>query len=129
MNLGVNIRDFLRLSGGYGTFTSSTLFANAGIPLGEESLRFTSYGGGARLLVPGWSLSPSAGLSYVHVKVASSTSGIVASEFGGGAGGHAHAAVGLDLTLRFGLHAAAGWNHSLKPGIGGMPYLNLGWFF
>jgi hypothetical protein len=118
VNLGYNVFDFLRATAGIGQVSAST---------GASTASATTLGAGARFLVPGWSLSPSAGLSVAYLAYASDGLGISLGNYGAG-GLHAYASFGVDWQTEGGFNLGLGYNVSFRSGFGGMPYINLGWF-
>ncbi len=118
VNLAYNVFDFLRATAGLGQVSAS---------VGNSSASATTVGAGARFLVPGWSLSPVAGLSLAYVGYSSTGGALSVGGFDSG-GLHAYASLGIDWQTASGFNVGAGYNLSTKAGVGGMPYLNLGWF-
>jgi hypothetical protein len=118
VNLAYNVFDFLRATAGLGQVSAS---------VGNASASATTVGAGARFLVPGWSLSPVAGLSVAYVGYSSSGGGVSVGGFNSG-GLHAYASLGVDWQTVSGFNLGAGVNVSTKAGVGVLPYLNLGWF-
>jgi hypothetical protein len=121
VNVAYNIFDFMRATGGFGQVSASASFGGA-----EVSAKATTFGLGTRFFVPGWSLSPVGGLSFAAVSV--SGSGVSVNNFSD-SGSHVYATLGADWQAASGFNVGVGYNISFKSGIGGMPYINLGWFF
>lgn len=121
-NVGFHLGDWARISGGYGTISST---------LGASKLEANTYGGQFNLFVPSWTFTPTFGVGYSKVDVTLTGSSVVGLDVGGftGSASHAFITVGLDWVSGIGFYFAAGWNHSLKSGVGGAPYVNIGWFF
>jgi len=120
-NANYNITDWVRATAGYGSITASVT--------GGE-LKATTFGAGARFFVPDWSFSPVAGISWATVSVTVSGTGVI-GDVGGfsGSGSHMYATFGFDWQTGMGFSLGAGYNLSLKSGVGGLPYINLGWYF
>ena len=124
INAGYNLTDYMRLSAGIGRLSSSLSFGGQ-TPI-EASV--TTVGAGAKFMVPGWSLTPTAGIGYSHVFY-SGTPGML--EVGGfsGNGGHVYVSGGLDWQAESGFNVGLGVNQSLRADVGSSAYINLGWFF
>lgn len=122
VNLGFNIFDFLRVHGGVGKISSSTSFGTSSV-----SASATTVGAGARLFVPGWNLSPTLGLGAAAVLYTSDGAAIRVQGFDA-SGAHVYGSFGLDWQTASGFNLGLGYNISFRSGIGGLPYLNLGWF-
>jgi len=122
-NLGINLASFLRICGGYGTISASSVDATSGT---TTTLSATTIGGGARLFVPGWNFSPTVGASYARVNL--SGTGTTVGGFGA-SGSHTYLSAGFDWQANIGFNLGFGYNYSLLAGVGGLPYINLGWFF
>ncbi len=127
VNLAYNITDFLRLNAGYGSFPSTSL--TVGTATG--TLSASSIGGGAKFFVPGWNLSPTVGINYTNLSVGMSGVSVSGLSVGGlsASGSVFYATFGLDWQTSYGLDIGAGYNFMFSPTTGGLPYLNLGWFF
>lgn len=120
-NANYNVTNWLRVTAGYGSVTASVT--------GGE-LKATTIGGGVRLFVPDWNFSPVGGISFASVSVSASGTGVV-GDVGGfsGSASHMYATIGFDWQTGMGFNLGAGYNLSLKSGVGGLPYVNLGWYF
>lgn len=120
-NVNYNIMDFLRATAGYGSFS----VAGTG---GDISA--STFGAGVRAMLPDWNFSPVVGLSWATVSVTFSGTGVL-GDIGGftGSASHMYATFGIDWQTGMGFNLGAGYNYSLKSGVGGLPYLNLGWYF
>jgi hypothetical protein len=112
INIAFNFTDFFRLTAGVGRFNSD--YNWGGYVFKTKSV---TYGGGARLLVPGWNLSPIVGLSWATI----ATEGFQDDH-------HLYAVAGAEWQLDLGLNIGAGYERSFDSKIGGLPYLNIGWF-
>ncbi len=121
-NLGYHLDDWGRLSGGYGTVSAS---------LGANKLEATTYGAQLNFFVSNWNLSPTAGLGWSNVDVTLTGSAVSGLDAGGFTASDSHffATFGIDWVASSGFHLAGGYNHSLKSGVGGLLYINLGWYF
>jgi hypothetical protein len=75
--------------------------------------------------MPGWSLSPTLGVHYAHVI----SEGLTYAGFGSTGGGHVSLSLGADYQSRSGFNAGLGYSLSLRSGVPGSMYANLGWFF
>lgn len=114
VSLGYNVFDFFRLTAGIGRFNSDYNYGGYVI----QTKSFT-YGGGARLLMPGWNLTPVVGLSWATIV----TEGFPNDDH------HVYAVLGLEWQTSYGLNLAAGYEQSFNSQIGGLPYLTVGWYF
>lgn len=124
LNAAYNALDFLRLTAGFGQVSSSLSLGGQ-----DASATATTFGAGARFLVPGWSLSPMAGLSFAYVDVTQSGGMTMTVNNFATSGAHVYGSLGLDWQASSGFNVGAGYNLSFKSGVGGQPYLNLGWYF
>ena len=113
ISVGYNVLDFLRLTAGVGRFNSD--YEYNGITLKTRSV---TYGAGVRFLVPGWNLSPVVGVSWATI----ATEGFPNDDH------HVYAVGGLEWQTDFGLNIGAGYERSFDAKIGGLPYLNVGWY-
>jgi len=120
-NANYNVMDWVRVTAGYGSITAT-------VTGGELSA--TTFGFGGRFFVPDWNFSPVAGISWATVSV-TVTGTSVLGDVGGfsGSGSHLYATFGFDWQTGMGFSLGAGYNLSLKSGVGGLPYVNLGWYF
>ena len=120
VNLAYNAFDFARFTAGIGKISAS---------IGATEASATTLGATSKFFVPGWNLSPVAGLGFSYVSV-SQTGGskITVSNFNDSAA-HVYATIGVDWQAASGFNIGAGYNVSFKSGVGGLPYLNLGWYF
>ncbi|MEX2117899.1 MAG: hypothetical protein WEB37_13540 [Bacteroidota bacterium] len=116
INANYNVLDFLRASAGYGTVTS-------------EGLTASTFGFGVRGMIPDWNFTPVVGLSWATVSV--TVSGVAIGDLYGFtvSGSHLYATFGFDWQTGAGFNLGAGYNLSLKPKVGGLPYVNLGYYF
>ena len=119
-NVNYNVLDFLRATAGYGSISVTS---------GGGELTATTIGLGVRGMVPDWNFTPVVGLSWATVSV--SVTGGATGDVGGfsGSGSHLYATFGVDWQTGAGFNVGAGYNLSLASGVGGLPYLNLGWYF
>ena len=124
INLHYNVADFLRASLGYGNMTMTTGVSLSGSGLATTESSMTTIGTGLTAMMPGWSLTPTAGLHFAMVNV----SGGAINGFSG-SGSHVYGTLGLDYQAKSGFNASLGLSQSLRAGAGGGLYLNLGWFF
>lgn len=112
LNVGYNATDFLRVVAGAGkvSFGTASVF---------------TLGGGPRVMVPGWSLSPVAGISAAYVSVSGDAgdNGFSASTV------HIYGTLGLDWQTSGGFNMGVGYNVAFRSGVGGLPYLHLGHYF
>jgi len=110
-NIGVNLTDFLRVNGGAGATVTGIINGN-------------TYGGSAKLFIPGWNLSPFIGYGYSVVKV--DFLGLVSKTFTG----VTYVQGGLDWTADIGFNFGIGVNKSINLGkVGAVPFLHFGWYF
>lgn len=125
INVDYSLFDFARVTAGFGYTTVSGTSGS-----GTWSLKATTLGAGVRFLVPGWNLTPIAGISYANVGITASGSsggqtinGLTASN------SLFYLSGGIDWTASSGFHVGAGYNMSLLAGVTGLPYVSLGFFF
>jgi len=120
-NANYNVIDWVRVTAGYGSVTASVT--------GGE-LKATTFGAGVRVFVPDWNFSPVGGISWATVSVTATGTGVI-GDVGGfsGSASHMYATIGFDWQTGMGFNLGAGYNLSLKSGVGGLPYVNLGWYF
>lgn len=114
VSIGWNVTELLRLTAGTGGFSSD--YDMGGFVLKTRSV---TYGAGARLMVPGWNLTPIVGLGWATI----STEGFTDDS------NHFYATAGVEWQTSLGLTLGAGYDQSFDSKIGGLPYLNVGWFF
>ncbi len=121
INVNYNALDWLRATAGYGSITVSVT--------GGE-LTASTLGAGVRAMVPNWNFTPVLGMSVATVTVSATGAG-VSGDVGGFAvsASHFYATIGFDYQAKIGFNIGAGYNVSLKSGVGGLPYVNLGWYF
>jgi hypothetical protein len=125
INLDYNALDFLRVTAGYGSITVS----GSGTGTSGE-LTATTIGAGVRLMVPDRNFTPVAGLSWATVSVEATGTSVTGTVGGFGASAsHLYATIGFDWQTSSGFNIGAGYNLSLKSGVGGLPYVNIGWYF
>jgi len=120
-NADYNVMDWMRATAGYGSIKADVT---------GGSLTATTFGVGARFFVPDWNFTPVGGISWATVSVKVEGTGVL-GDVGGfsGSGSHLYGTVGFDWQTGMGFSLGAGYNFSLKSGVGGLPYINLGWFF
>jgi hypothetical protein len=128
VNVAYNVLDYLRLSAGYGklTVTSGLAYNGNTGELSTQESSITTMGVGARAFVPGWSLTPSAGVHFAHVSYTGN--GLAAHGFEE-SGSHVYSTLGLDWQAKSGFNASLGVAHSFKSDVGNSAYLTIGWFF
>ncbi|MEP0823091.1 MAG: hypothetical protein HRF44_09610 [Ignavibacterium sp.] len=120
-NVNYNVTDFLRASAGYDSFSVSVTGGD---------LTASTFGAGVRAMLPAWNFSPVLGLSWATVSVSASGTGVIGDTGGFSASAsHLYATFGIDWQTGSGFNLGAGYNYSLKSGVGGLPYVNLGWYF
>lgn len=118
INAAYNLTDYLRLTAGFGQVKASVTLNGAS---SDQSM--TTLGAGAKLLYPGWSLSPVLSLGYSHVSI--DAGGIVADV----AANNVFMGVGMDWQAESGFNFGLGLNVAVSGASGTLPYVNLGWFF
>ncbi len=120
-NVDYNAVDWLRATAGYGSVKASVTGGD---------LTATTLGVGVRAMVPDWNVTPVVGLSYATVSI-SASGPFVSGSVGGLSASTSllYAAIGIDYQAGIGFDVGAGYNVALKSGVGGLPYVNLGWFF
>lgn len=121
INADYNLTDWSRVTAGYGSVSADVT---------GGKLTATTFGAGVRAMVPNWNVTPVVGLSFASVSV-SATGTTVTGDVGGfsASASHLYATFGLDYQAGIGFNVGLGYNVSLKSGVGGLPYINLGWFF
>ncbi|MBY0469778.1 hypothetical protein K2X30_01330 [bacterium] len=125
VNVAYNVFDFMRATAGFGQLTTTS-----GIDLttgNTTQASSTTIGFGSRFFVPGWSLSPTAGLHFASVSYSGNGSVTV-----GGfqrSGSHVYGSLGVDYQAKSGFNASAGMTMSFASGVGTAFYVNAGWFF
>ena len=126
VNVGYNVTDFMRASLGYGSIEVTTGMSVNGSSVATTSTKVTSVGAGLTGFMPGWNLSPTAGLHITNV----STEGDGEIEVQGfqGNGTLLYGSLGLDWQAGSGFNLAAGYNVPFGKGAGGL-YASAGWFF
>ena len=121
INGDYNITDWGRLTAGYGSVS---------VDVAGGTISATTFGGGIRAMVPNWNITPVLGLSVASVSV-SYSSPLITGDVKGFAASttHLYVTFGLDYQAGIGFNVGLGFNYSLKSGVGGLPYVNLGWYF
>lgn len=119
LNVAYNVFDFMRATVGLGKVSAS---------VGTAEATATTIGGGARFFVPGWSFSPVVGLSTAYVSVSQTDGMSISVKNFETSGMHLYGTVGFDWQSPSGFNVGAGYNLSFKSGVGGLPYINLGWY-
>ena len=120
LNIAYNVLDFMRATAGLGQVSAQ---------FGTAEATATTIGAGARFFVPGWDFSPTAGLSFAYVSVSQTGGMSVSVKNFDESGAHLYGTIGVDWQAATGFNVGAGYNLSFKSGIGGLPSLNLGWYF
>jgi len=120
LNVNYNVKDWLRANVGYGEISVSTF---------DSSAKVTTLGAGADALVPGWNLSPIAGLRVSKVDVSSSGGASVSVQGVEESTTLLYAQAGLDWQAQGGFNIGAGQVVGLSGGEASGSYLNLGWYF
>lgn len=121
LNLDYNVVDWARVTAGYGSVSADVT---------GGKLTATTFGAGVRAMVPNWNVTPVVGLSFASVSVSASGTAVTGDVGGFSASAsHLYATFGIDYQAGIGFNVGAGYNLSLKSGVGGLPYINLGWFF
>ncbi len=119
VNVGYNFFDFFRATAGLGQMSTT---------IGSFSASATTIGAGGRFFVPGWNLSPVAGLSAAFVSISQSGGTSLSVNGFNQSGFHIYGTIGVDWQTASGFNLGVGYNLSFAPGVGGLPYLNLGWY-
>ncbi len=113
LNAAFNVIDMVRVDVGYAEV--SVLGASA-----------TTLGIGGKAFVPGWNLSPIAGLHFAHVSY--SGDGLTVNGFNE-SGGHVYGSIGIDYQSSIGFNGGIGYHFSFRSEIPASAYVQLGWFF
>lgn len=119
LNFAYNVINFARVNVGYGY-----------ISLSSVGLKASTLGGGAKFFVPGWELSPVAGINFARVNI--KADGWIFERFKEKlqtSKSHAYLNFGADWQAKSGLNLSLGYSMSLLNPWIGFPYLNFGWFF
>lgn len=125
LNAAYNVTDYMRATVGIGKISVSGLSFD-GSPAPEASA--TTIGAGAKFMIPGWSLTPTAGV-HAATLIYSGTEGMLSIGGFEKSGSHVYVSAGIDYQGANGFNFGVGINQSLRSGIGSSTYLNLGWFF
>ncbi len=123
INVAYNALDFMRASIGFGQVSVSSLSVDGNGNFGTEETSMTTVGVGTRFFVPGWSLTPTAGLGYSHVFLSSNT--VSSSDY---KANNIYLNAGFDWQAASGFNFGAGMNVSVNDGAPSAPYINLGYF-
>lgn len=126
-NAGYNVTDYLRAQLGYGSVEVTTGISANSEGVQTSSTKATTVGAGLKGFMPGWNLSPTAGLHYSHT----SFSGDGELEINGvkSGGSLIYSSLGVDWQAGNGFNLAAGYNLPLSGGSGGSFFASAGWFF
>lgn len=121
INVGYNIAEFMRAEAGYSSLSAS---------IGTAEASASTIGFGVRGFMPGWRLSPTLGAHFASVSYSSNDSGLDVTVGGfNTSGSHVYLSGGIDYQAQSGFHGGLGYTYSLRSGIGGSTYVQLGWFF
>lgn len=127
LNAAYTVNDWSRLELGYGEVevTTGITFDNNGI--GLQRRKASTIAAGADFMMPGWNLTPVAG---VHIaKVDMSGPGSVEIQGFKESGTHLYSTIGVDWQNKAGFKMGGGYQAVLSgPAVAGF-YLNSGWFF
>lgn len=128
INLALNATDFLRFNVGYGSVSGSLTSTSS--PTQSTNFTFTTIGGGAKFMVPDWNFTPVLGINWSQVTVTTSGPSTTNTLYGyNSSASTSYVTLGLDWQAGIGFNLAFGFNESLTPGVGGLPYGQIGWFF
>jgi hypothetical protein len=111
INAAYNVNDFLRMFVGVGTDKS-------------DNYQATTFGVGAKLMVPKWALTPVVGLGWS----ADSSNGPYTRHNVNYGTNRLYGSIGLDWTTALGLNLGGGYNMGLTAGGGGTGYISAGFF-
>lgn len=127
LNFGYNIRDWVRPQIGYGEIEVTT-----GISFGETSINLerkkaTTISAGADFMVPGWNLTPVAGLHVANLSMEGK--GQLEVQGFKKSGTHVYSNIGLDWQAQSGFKIGGGYQVVLSGPSASGSYLNAGWSF
>ena len=127
----INITNFLQLFGGYTSLSGSSIDPAT---LAVSTLSVTTYGGGAKLLMPKWRFSPYAGFGYSNTPEGSVT--LLGTSLSAGIDGTAvtYGTFGLDYQGLSGFNFGFGFHYVISPALISdvlktVPNIYIGWFF
>lgn len=120
MNVNYNVTDWARATAGYGEISVSS---------GDSKASVTTLGAGADAFVPGWSLSPTAGLRISKVDVSNSGGAELEVQGVEKSTTLLYAQAGLDWQSQGGFNIGLGQVVGISGGKAAGSYLNLGWYF
>lgn len=120
MNLNYHVTDYLKASAGYGEISVSSM---------DEKAKVSTIGGGVDFMVPGWSLSPTAGLHVSKVDVSNSSNIDISVQGIEKSTTLTYAQAGVDWQAEGGFNIGVGGIAGLSGGSASGSYLSLGWFF
>lgn len=126
INAAYNLAPWARLAAGYGSVSGTSINAS----LQTVTINMTTIGAGLKFMLPEANFTPVLGVNWAQVTV-STSGGSLSSTFNGftASGSHIYATAGLDWTSSGGFNLGAGYNFSFTNGVGGAPFISLGWFF
>ena len=122
INAAYNMADYLRLHAGYGQIKVTSSLSSNGTTLASSETTMTTLGLGALAAVPGWNITPVAGLSYSHVFISGDGDFNYAPN-------NVYTTIGADWQAASGFNVGVGYNLALTQKSFGNAYLNLGYFF
>jgi hypothetical protein len=118
LNLNYHVTDYMKATAGYGEISVSS---------SDETAKVSTIGAGADFFIPGWSLSPTAGVHVSKVDVSKTAGADLSIQGIDESATIAYAQAGLDWQssggFNIGLGAVAG------SGKASGSYMNLGWYF
>jgi hypothetical protein len=120
VNVSYNVLDYLRASIGFGEISVSGIDSSASVK---------TTGIGADVMVPGWNLSPTAGLHISKVDVSASGGGSLSIQGIEESTTLVYAQGGLDWQAQGGFNLGLGQTVGLSGGDASGSYFNIGWFF
>jgi hypothetical protein len=120
LNLGYHLNDFLKGTVGYGELSVSS---------GESKASVRTLGAGADVFVPGWSLTPTAGLHISKVDVSNSGGAELSVQGIEESTTMTYAQAGFDWQAQGGFNLGIGAVAGLTGAKASGSYMNLGWFF
>lgn len=130
VNVGINPTAFMRVIAGFGQWTPTFTYTDGT----KEQVRITTYGFGAKFMLPEANFTPFIGIHYGNMSFSHVNKTISTGTYG--YGGEAsisfpYVSVGLDWTASTGFYFAAGFSKPIGvlAHVQGLPFLSIGWFF
>jgi hypothetical protein len=128
MNAAYNVTDFFRASAGFGKVSAvSGISIDGSGSMATTESSATTVGFGGKLFVPGWNISPTAGLGFAHLSY-SGTPGFFSVGGFKESGNHVYASLGADYQAKSGFNAGLGLTQSFRSDVGTHFTVTAGWY-